>query len=90
MTATVDDIRAAFAEIEADFNAEGIRITVERTLSFTNPEIKFGLRIERERKTANGRQGKPTPLVLLINNPDERPADMLRMLAKLLDAGATA
>lgn len=81
---------AAIEEMESGDNTSGVRITIERALSFTNPNIEWGLRIERERKTATGRQGKPDPITLLVNNPGERPADMLRMLADFIDANEAA
>jgi hypothetical protein len=84
MSAEVHALREAIREIEDDFRAPGLRITVERTISFFNSEIKHALRIERERITASGRQGKPEPIVVLVNNPGESPADMLRTLADLL------
>jgi hypothetical protein len=67
------------------FRVDGVRITVERAGSFSNPAVKFGLRIERERTTPSGRQGKPTPILLLVNEADQTPADMLRMLADLIE-----
>lgn len=85
MSDHVAALQSAYAEIQADFNADGIRITIERALSFTNPAVLYGLRIERERSTADGRPGKPIPLAMIINNPDQTPSAMLRVLADLLD-----
>lgn len=68
----------------------GLRITLEPALSFTNRAIRYGLRIERERTTSTGRPGKPTPIVMLVNNPDESPADMLRTLADVLEQDGAA
>jgi hypothetical protein len=78
-------LRAAVREIETDYAGEGLRITVERAISFADPTIRHALRIERERTTASGRQGKPTPILCLVNHADQTPADMLRMLADLIE-----
>ncbi len=77
-------------DIETDHRAEGLRITLERALSLSNADVRFALRIERERTTASGRPGKPTPIVVIVNQPDQTPADMLRTLADLLTQRAVA
>jgi hypothetical protein len=77
-------LRQAMHEVATDPQAAGIRITVERCISFGGTTITHGLRIERERTTASGRQGKPEPILRLVNNPDQSPVDMLRDLADLL------
>jgi hypothetical protein len=79
-------LRQAFQEVEQDHRATGIRITVERAISFSDSSVTHGLRIERERTTPSGRQGKPTPILFLINTADQpSPTDMLRVLADLID-----
>lgn len=78
-------IQAAMNDLDSNANATGLRLTIERTISFSDPSIRWGLRVERERLTASGRQGKPESIVLLVNNPDERPSHMLRMLADVLE-----
>jgi hypothetical protein len=85
--AKVAALRDAVREIETERAPAGLRITIERVISFSNPAVTHGLRIERERerRTASGRQGKPEPIVVLVNNPDESPTDMLRTLADLID-----
>ncbi len=89
MNAQLELLRSAFHEIEANGNAEGLRITVERAVSFSNPTIRFALRIERERTTASGRQGKPTPIVVIVNQPGETPTDMLHTLVDLVNQEAS-
>jgi hypothetical protein len=82
-------LRQAFHEVEQDPRAAGIRITVERMISFNDPTVTHGLRIERERTTPSGRQGKPEPILFLINTADQTPVDMLRDLADLLAQDGT-
>jgi hypothetical protein len=81
-------LRQAFHEVEQDRRAAGIRITIGRALSFFDSSVSYSLRIERERYTASGNLGKPELILNLINNPDESPADMLRILADLLTQDA--
>jgi hypothetical protein len=88
-------LRQAFTEVEQEHRAAGIRITVERAISFNDSTVTHGLRIERERTTASGRQGKPEPILFLINTADQTPVDMLRILVDALtpeanDSGGAA
>lgn len=83
-------IHRAAREIADGYPADGLRITLAPVVSFSSNGSKFGLRIERERETASGRQGKPVPIVLLINNPGESPADMLRTLAAVFEQEPTS
>jgi hypothetical protein len=78
-------LRQAFHEVEEDHRAAGIRITVERAISFSDSSVTHGLRIERERTTPDGQWGKPSPILFLINTADQTPTDMLRLLADLID-----
>lgn len=90
MGTMTEDVRAAYANLMRNYGAEGLRLTLERTVSFSDPDVHYGVRIERERTLPSGRQGKPTLIVLLINNPDETPAGMLRQLADLFESPLAA
>ncbi len=86
----LEALRDAFRDIETNDQAEGLRITIAPCLSFRNPDVRFALRIARERTTSSGRPGKPTPIVILVNQPEETPADMLRTLADLVTQESAA
>lgn len=83
----VAELRHHYAEVLAgQWDTPGLRITIGPALSWeANSPIKWSLAIERERVNASGKAMKPTKVVNIVNNEGETPADMLRVLASMLE-----
>jgi hypothetical protein len=64
----------------------GLRLTLERVISFTEGHL-WSLRIEKRRETKSGREGTPNRIVTLLGHKGDSPADLLRLMADLYDAG---